>query len=107
MPVIIATEKAEIMRIVVQSQPQDNSSQEPILKIPNTKRAGGVAQGVGPEFKSEYQKKKKERKKEGEKGKKEKKEGEERREGRKEGRKRKTYTNLWEGRNQVIPSNTQ
>jgi hypothetical protein len=28
-----------------------NSSQGPILKIPNTKRAGGVDQGVGPEFK--------------------------------------------------------
>jgi hypothetical protein len=31
-----------------------NSSQDPILKIPNTKRTGGVAQGVGPEFKSQY-----------------------------------------------------
>jgi hypothetical protein len=28
-----------------------NSSRDPILKIPNTKRAGGVAQSVGPEFK--------------------------------------------------------
>jgi hypothetical protein len=32
------------------------------LKIPNTKRAGGVAQGVGPEFKPWYRKK---RRKEG------------------------------------------
>jgi hypothetical protein len=30
-----------------------NSSQDPISKIPNTKRAGGVAQGVGPEFKAQ------------------------------------------------------
>jgi hypothetical protein len=33
------------------------------LKIPFTKRAGGVAQGVGPEFKPQYRKKKKENKK--------------------------------------------
>jgi hypothetical protein len=29
------------------------------LEIPNTKRAGGVAQGVGPEFKPQYCKKRK------------------------------------------------
>jgi hypothetical protein len=42
-----------------------NSSLDPISKIANTKkRAGGVAQGVGPEFKPQYhKKKKKERKK--------------------------------------------
>jgi hypothetical protein len=28
-------------------------------KIPSQKKAGGVAQGVGPEFKPQYQKKKK------------------------------------------------
>jgi hypothetical protein len=33
---------------------QANSLQDPILKISNTKRAGGVAQGVGPEFKPWY-----------------------------------------------------
>jgi hypothetical protein len=38
---------------------QANSSQDPVLKIPITKRVGGVAQGVGPEFKPQYQKKKK------------------------------------------------
>jgi hypothetical protein len=38
---------------------QANSSQDPILKKPITKRAGGVAQGVGPEFKPQYHKKKK------------------------------------------------
>jgi hypothetical protein len=37
---------------------QANSLRVPILKITNTKRAGGVAQGVGPEFKPWYQKKK-------------------------------------------------
>jgi hypothetical protein len=31
-------------------------------KNPSQKRAGGVAQGVGPEFKPQYQKKKKKRK---------------------------------------------
>jgi hypothetical protein len=36
----------------------------PYLENPSQKRAGGVAQGVGPEFKSQYyKKKKKERKK--------------------------------------------
>jgi hypothetical protein len=30
---------------------------DPILKKPFTKRAGGVAQGVGPEFKPQYCKK--------------------------------------------------
>jgi hypothetical protein len=32
-----------------------------MLKIPNTKRAGGAAQGVGPEFKPWYRKKKRKR----------------------------------------------
>jgi hypothetical protein len=36
-----------------------NDSQDLILKTPNTKRAGGVAQGVGPEFKPWHYKKKK------------------------------------------------
>jgi hypothetical protein len=36
-----------------------NSSQDPISKIPSTKRAGGVAQGKGPKFKPQYCKKKK------------------------------------------------
>jgi hypothetical protein len=33
---------------------QANSLRDPISKIPNAKRAGGVAQGVGPEFKAHY-----------------------------------------------------
>jgi hypothetical protein len=38
---------------------QANSSQDPVSKKPNTKRAGGVAQGVGPEFKPSTTKNKK------------------------------------------------
>jgi hypothetical protein len=60
--VILATQEAEIRKMVIQSQPRQISSQDPISKIPNTKRAGGVAQGVGPEFKLRYSKKKKKRK---------------------------------------------
>jgi hypothetical protein len=37
---------------------QANCSKDPISKIPSQKRAGGVAQGVGPEFKPQYQEKK-------------------------------------------------
>jgi hypothetical protein len=38
---------------MVQSQPEHNGSRDPISKKknPSQKRAGGVAQGVGPEFK--------------------------------------------------------
>jgi hypothetical protein len=35
-PVILATQEAEIRRIMVQSQLQGNSSQDPILKKPIT-----------------------------------------------------------------------
>jgi hypothetical protein len=38
---------------------QANSSRDPISKISNTERAGGVAQGVDPEFKPWYRRKKK------------------------------------------------
>jgi hypothetical protein len=34
----------------------ENSSPDPILKNPSQKRAGGMAQGVGPEFKPQYHK---------------------------------------------------
>jgi hypothetical protein len=41
---------------------QANSSMRPCLeKNPSQKRAGGVAQGVGPEFKPQYGEKKKKR----------------------------------------------
>jgi hypothetical protein len=36
-----------------------NSSRDPILKNPTRKRADEVAQGIGPEFKPQYHKKKK------------------------------------------------
>jgi hypothetical protein len=40
---------------------QENSSWDLILKNSSQKRAGGVAQGVGTEFKPQYCKKKKKR----------------------------------------------
>jgi hypothetical protein len=38
---------------------QANSSESPYLEKPFTKRVGGVSQGEGPEFKSQYLKKQK------------------------------------------------
>jgi hypothetical protein len=35
-----------------------NNSRDPVSEKPNTKRANGVAQGKGPEFKPQYRKKK-------------------------------------------------
>jgi hypothetical protein len=46
-PVILA----EIRKIVVQSQPRQIVLWDPNSKNPSQKRAGGVAQGVGSEFK--------------------------------------------------------
>jgi hypothetical protein len=57
-PVILATQEAEIRTITVQTQPQ-HSPQDPISKIPITKRAGKVTQGEDPEFKPQYCKKRK------------------------------------------------
>jgi hypothetical protein len=45
-PVILATQEAEIRKIEVRSQPRQIV---PITK----KRAGGVSQGIGPEFKTQ------------------------------------------------------
>jgi hypothetical protein len=56
MPLILVNQGAESRRIAVQSQPWANSSQGPISKITNTKRASRVSQGVGPEFNSIPQK---------------------------------------------------
>jgi hypothetical protein len=39
-----------------------NSSEDPILKKPSQKRGGGVAQGIGPELKPQYCKKRKKKK---------------------------------------------
>jgi hypothetical protein len=40
----------------------ENNSWDPTQKNPSQTRAGGVAQGIGPEFKPQYCKKKKEKK---------------------------------------------
>jgi hypothetical protein len=45
---------AEIRRIAVQSQPEQIVRETLSQKNPSPKRAGGVAQGVGPEFKLQY-----------------------------------------------------
>jgi hypothetical protein len=56
MLVILVTQKAETRRFVVQSQSWTNCSRDRILKKnPSQERAGGVAQGVDPEFKTQYQ----------------------------------------------------
>jgi hypothetical protein len=48
---------------VIQTLPQRNRFTSPSLeKTLHKKRAGGVAQGVGPEFKPQYHKKKKKEK---------------------------------------------
>jgi hypothetical protein len=61
MPVILGTWESEIRRIVVQNYPtqivREILSQK--KKKKSQKRAGAVAQGVGPEFKPQYHKKKK------------------------------------------------
>jgi hypothetical protein len=65
MPIILATQEAEIRKIAVQSQSRQIVLQDLISKKPFTKRAAIVAQGIDctdPEFKSQYFKK--ERKKE-------------------------------------------
>jgi hypothetical protein len=59
-PVIPATQEAEIRRIKVRSQPGQIVPQSPISKKKkkSQKKAGGVAQGVGLEFKPQHYKKK-------------------------------------------------
>jgi hypothetical protein len=57
MPVIPVTQDAEIRRIKVQSQPGEIVLKTLSQKNPQKKnRTGGVAQGVGPEFKPQDQK---------------------------------------------------
>jgi hypothetical protein len=57
MPVILATQEAEIRRIAVQSQPKQivlkTLSQKKLLHT-QKKWTGRVAQGIGPEFKPQY-----------------------------------------------------
>jgi hypothetical protein len=59
MPVILATQEAEIRRITVQSQPRQTVRETLSQKTLSQKKwAGGVAQGKGPEFKPQYHQKK-------------------------------------------------
>jgi hypothetical protein len=53
-PQILATQEAEIRRIEVPSQPGEIVRQILSHKNSSQKRAGGVAQGVDPEFKPQY-----------------------------------------------------
>jgi hypothetical protein len=55
-PIILATQEAEIRKIKFQSQPGQIVHKTLSRKHPTQKRAGGVAQGVGPEFKPQYHK---------------------------------------------------
>jgi hypothetical protein len=52
--IILATQEAEIRRITVESQPGQVVHETLSGKKPSQKRAGGVAPGVGPEFKPQY-----------------------------------------------------
>jgi hypothetical protein len=54
LPVILATQDAEIRRIAIQSQPGQIIHETLSQKNLSQKMAGGVAQGVGPEFKPQY-----------------------------------------------------
>jgi hypothetical protein len=56
--VILATQKAEIRRIAVQSQTRQIVHNTLSQKNPSQKRVGEVAQGVGPECKPQYRKNK-------------------------------------------------
>jgi hypothetical protein len=56
-PVILAIQEAEIKRIRVRSQLRQIVCDTLSQKYPTQKRAGGVARGVGPEFKPPYFKK--------------------------------------------------
>jgi hypothetical protein len=57
MSVILATQEAEIRRISVQNQPRQRVL-DTVSKNLHINRAGGVAQGEGPEFKPQYSKNK-------------------------------------------------
>jgi hypothetical protein len=57
-PVILTTQEAAIRRIMVQSQARQIVQETLSQKNPSQKRAGGVAQGEGPELKSQYWKNK-------------------------------------------------
>jgi hypothetical protein len=61
-PVILATQEAAFRWIAVQSQPEQRVHKTLFQKIPLQKRAGGVTQGIGPEFKPQYCQKRKRKK---------------------------------------------
>jgi hypothetical protein len=63
MPVILATQEAEIRRIMVWRQPEQIVSKTLSWKNPLSKRDGGMTQGVGPEFNPQCDTKKKKKKK--------------------------------------------
>jgi hypothetical protein len=53
MPIILATQEAEIRRITIGSQP-GQIVLKTVSQKTHQKRAGRVAQGIGPEFKPHY-----------------------------------------------------
>jgi hypothetical protein len=55
-PVILATQEAVLRRLTVRSQPRQIVCETLSQKNSSQKRAGGVAQDVGLEFKCQYQK---------------------------------------------------
>jgi hypothetical protein len=59
MPVILATQEGRNQKDRGSKAAQTNSPRDPILKNLHKNRAGGVAQCEGPEFKPQYQEKKK------------------------------------------------
>jgi hypothetical protein len=54
MPVVLATQEAEIRRIVVQSHPREIVQKTLSWKILHKNTVGGMTQGEGPEFKPKY-----------------------------------------------------
>jgi hypothetical protein len=61
-PVILAIQEAEIRRMAAQNQPWQIVHKTLSRKTLHKNRAGGVAEGEGPEFKPQYHKKKKKKK---------------------------------------------
>jgi hypothetical protein len=59
LPAIPATQEPEARRIRVRSQPRQIVLKTLSRKNPSQKRAGGVAQGIGPEFKPKEKRKRK------------------------------------------------
>jgi hypothetical protein len=55
-PVILVIQEAEIGKIMVRSQSEQIVDEPLSRKKPSQKWAGGVTQGVGPEFKPYYRK---------------------------------------------------